>query len=301
MRRWLLLLILVLAAPAARVGAQAAPDDRPRGSFECRDTPLRDALALLRAQSNLEIKLEEAAPNVPVTLALYDVPYEDILRVLVRQVAVTVPGVRVTRLGATYAVHRVPPPADGTPQHLVSEPLGSPSLTTALLRKVSVGFGQEGLRQALTRVFSLAGAQVSVEPNVPNVPITVNLRNGTLWNCLQQILESAQARTPAGTLRLGQIGEVYVVALLPSAAPEGNANTPSGRTGDRISLKLDEVPLKLAAEALFRGTGYRYTFTPDAEGKTVSLNLQEVPLDVALGRLAQEASRVGVRLTWTRE
>lgn len=300
MRWWLLLLMAIVMPATQALGEEPTAAGAPRGSFECRDTPLRSALALLHTQSGLEIKLEESVPNVPVTLALKEVSYEDILRVLVRQVAVSVPGLRVTRLGTSYAVHRAPPPADGSSQHEASEPLGSPTLTPAMLRKVSVGFQEEGVRQALTRLFSLAGAPVSVEPNVPNVPVSVNVRTGTLWECLRRIVNAAQEQAPAGEIRVGQIGEVYVVALLPTAAPGGEPRTALSSSRERITLKLDQVPLKLAAEALFRGTGYQHAFTPDAGNKTVSLNLQDVPLEVALGRLAQEASRVGVRLTWTR-
>ena len=57
---------------------------------------------------------------------------------------------------------------------------------------------------------------------------------------------------------------------------------------------------ELAADALFQGTGYHYTLTPDRSNVMVNLDLRNVPLELALNRLAQEASRLGVRLTWSR-
>ncbi|MGV3723072.1 MAG: hypothetical protein ACO1SX_19405 [Actinomycetota bacterium] len=294
--RWCLLVLLALCGCAGAVCAQPAEGVAPRGSLDCRDTPLRSALALLRAQSGLVIKLDESVPNVRVTLTLNDVPYEDILRVLVRQTAVSVPGLRVSRLGDAYAVHRlVAQPGEPT-LILAAEPLASPTLNTGFLRKVSVGFRDEGARQALARVFDLAGAPFAIEPNVPNVPVTVNVRTGTAWEALRLILTAAQEQSPIrfSQIVVGQIGEVYVVALR-SAAP-GEASP----AVDRITLTLDQVPLKLAAEALFRGTTYRYAFSPAPGDRTISLHLQDVPLEVALGRLEQEASRAGVRLTWAR-
>jgi len=290
MRWWLMFLLALSACP--EVYSQPAVVVRPRGAIECRDTPLRGAVALLAAQSGLAIRVDDSVPDVRVTLALKGLPYEDLLRVLVRQAAVTAPGLRVAREVGAYLVHRIPVEVPGKAPVPASEPLASPTLTPAFLRKVSVGFREEGARQALARVFELAGAPLSIEPNVPNVPVTVDIRRGTVWEAVRLTLRAAQELSPATQLLLGQIGEVYVVAL--------RSEAPGEAAGDRITLKLDRVPLTLAAEALFRGTGYRYAFSPEPGDRTVSLNLQDVPLEVALGRLEQEASRAGVRLTWTR-
>jgi hypothetical protein len=294
--RWLLVLLALLAG-AGPARAQPADAVAPRrGSIDCRDTPLRSALALLSAQSGMLIKLEEAVPNVRVTLTLDDAPYEDILRVLVRQAAISVPGLRVSRLGDAYAVHRlVARPMENT-LVLAAEPLASPTLNAAFLRKLSVGFREEGARQAFARVLELADVPFAIEPDVPNVPVTVNLRTGTAWEALRMILTAAQARSPMpnAQLVLGQIGEIYVVALRPAVT--GETSPPV----DRITLNLDQVPLKLAAEALFRGTGYQYALSPEPGDRTITLNLRDAPLEVALGRLEQEASRAGVRLTWMR-
>lgn len=289
--RWWLLFWLAHSA-CSGVSAQPEVVVRPRGAIECRDTPLRGAVALLGAQSGLVIRVDDTVPSVRVTLSLKGVPYEDILRVLVRQAAVTAPGLRVARESGAYLVHRIAVEAPGKAPVPAAEPLGSPILSPAFLRKISVGFRDEGARQALARVFELAGAPLSIEPNVPNVPVTVDIRRGTVWEAVRLTLRAVQEQSPAAQVLLGQIGEVYVVALR-SAAPDEAA-------ADRITLKLDRVPLTLAAEALFRGSGYRYAFSPEPGDRTVSLNLQDVPLEVALGRLEQEASRAGVRLTWTR-
>jgi hypothetical protein len=69
---------------------------------------------------------------------------------------------------------------------------------------------------------------------------------------------------------------------------------------DRVTLKLEGIPVTLAADALFRNSGYEYALTPERSEARVNLDLRDVPLEVALGRLAQEAARSGVRLTWKR-
>lgn len=267
-----------------------------RVSIEARDTPLRGALRLLQAQAGFSYTVESTVPNVPVSLSLKNVPVEDVLRLLVRQAAGSVPGLRVTRREGAYviSVHK-----DRVGEEVVPvspEPLQAPTLTSDFTRKVSVGFREEGLRQVLSRVFSLVGVPYTIEPNVPNIPVTVDVRSGTVWEVLSRVLNAARQQVP---VELGQVGEVYVVALRSNPIRVGGEpETPS--PPDRVTLKLQGVPVTLAAEALFRGSGYEYTLRPERSEARVNLDLHDVPLEVALGRLAQEAARSGVRLTWKR-
>jgi len=295
MVRWIWAAVLVSAFLGRGIAAEpvVAP---ARVTIEARDTPLRGALRLLQSQAGFSYSIESTVPNVPVSLSLRNVPADDVLHVLVRQAASSIPGLRVTRRDGSYviSVHQDRVGAEKIP--VGPEPLGSPALTTAFTRKVSVGFHEEGLRQVLARIFSLVGAPYTVEPNVPNVPITVNVSAGTVWNLLMQVLEVAGGQAP---LEFGQFGEIYVIGLRPAPIRVG-AGTAKPEPADHVTLKLDGVPLTLAAEALFRGSGYEYTLMPERSDAKVSVNVRDVPLEVALGRLAQEAARSGVRLTWKR-
>lgn len=288
------LLSLLLGGRAGAEPVTVAPPARV--TIEARDTPLRGALRLLQAQAGFSYTLDSTVPNVPVSLSLRNVPYEDVLHLLVRQAAGSVPGLRVTRREGAYviSVHRDRIGAETVP--VAPEPLEPPALTTAFTRKVSVGFHEEGLRQVLGRVFSLVGVPYTVEPNVPNIPVTVDVRSGTIWEVLSRVLAAAQVQAP---VELGQYGEVYVVALRPGPVRVGGEPERTG-LADRVTLKLQGVPVTLAAEALFRGSPYEYTLMPERPEARVNLDLRDVPLEVALGRLAQEAARSGVRLTWKR-
>lgn len=292
-RIWIALLLSFLIVGGS--GAEPAPAPPPaRVTLETRDTPLRGALRLLQAQAGFSYTLDSTVPNVPVSLSLRNVPYEDVLHLLVRQAAGSVPGLRVTRREGAYviSVHRDRVGAETVP--VSPEPLDTPALTAAFTRKVSVGFHEEGLRQVLARVFSLVGVPYTVEPNVPNIPVTVDVRNGTVWELLSRVLAAAQLQAP---VELGQFGEVYVVALKPGPVRAGG-EPEKPAAADRVTLKLQGVPVKLAADALFHGTAYEYTLMPARSEAKVNLDLRDVPLEVALGRLAQEANRSGVRLTW---
>jgi len=295
MARWIWAAVLV--SLLAGRGIPAEPAVAPaRVSIEARDTPLRGALRLLQSQAGFSFTIETTVPNVPVSLSLQNVPADDVLHVLVRQAAGSVPGLRVTRRESSYliSVHKDRVGAESIP--VSPEPLGAPALTTAFTRKVSVGFHEEGLRQVLARIFSLVGAPYTIEPNVPNVPITVDVGTGTVWALLSRVLEVAGTQAP---IELGQFGEIYVIGLraTPLRAVAGAENPDPA---DHVTLKLDGVPLALAAEALFRGSGYEYTLMPERSDAKVNVNVRDVPLEVALGRLAQEAARSGVRLTWKR-
>lgn len=290
---WVAVLVpLLLLHPAS---AEPTAGTAKRVSLEARDTPLRGALRLLQAQAGFSYALETTVPNVPVSLSLKNVPFEDVLHVVVRQAAGSVPGLRLTRREGAYLVSVHTDRVGMETFAAGPEPLGPPLLTEAFTRKVSVGFREEGLREVLGRVFALVNVPYTVEPNVPNVPVTVDVRAGTVWDVLSQVLDAARLQAP---VELGQCGEVYVIGLRTAPVRAGGA-APSSPP-DRVTLTLDRVPVAVAAEALFRNSGYEYALTPGRSEARVNLDFRDVSLEEALERLAQEAARSGVRLTWKR-
>ena len=298
MLRGLVLALMILAGVVPLGAQQDAVEAPARVSLETRDTPLRGALRLLQAQSKIVYRLESSVPNVPVSVSLRNVLPEDLLRVVVRQAAGSVPGLRVRQMGDKYEIQVAHDRVGEVQVPAPPEALAPPTLTQPFLRKVSVGFRNEGLHPALARVFNLVGVPFTIEPNVPNAAVTADVRNGTIW---QALLEVLRAGGEDAQLELGQIGEVYVVALRPAPlATDPAAAKPLAGAPERITLKLDGVPLRLAADALFQGTSYHYTLTPDRTNVMVNLDLRNVPLELALNRLSQEALRLGVRLTWSR-
>jgi hypothetical protein len=100
-----ILMSLSLAALPAPARAQdSAVSVERKITLDLRETPLRDAVALLFRGSGLQYAIDPNVTNVPITLNIRDVPLESALRLVIRQAASLVPGLTSTRDGNIYSV-----------------------------------------------------------------------------------------------------------------------------------------------------------------------------------------------------
>jgi len=65
-------------------------------------------------------------------------------------------------------------------------------------RKISLNLKDAPLRSALEMVFRGAGLQYAIEPNVPNIPITLSVREVSARQALRLILRQASTAMPKG-------------------------------------------------------------------------------------------------------
>src|SRR5689334_7357554 len=96
MRMWALALLL-MATGFGAAAAGAAPGDTPpreekRVSLNLRQTPLRQALAMLFEGSGFNYAVENEVSDPPITLRLTDQPFTAALRTLIRLAAAQAPG-----------------------------------------------------------------------------------------------------------------------------------------------------------------------------------------------------------------
>jgi type II secretory pathway component GspD/PulD (secretin) len=292
------MVLSVLFVPGAAYAQEANPG-AARTSIDCRDVSARVALRTLLQNAGVRFVVQGEIPVARVTLKLSNVPVEDALKVLVRQLDFTVPHhLRVQEAQGVYRIEddssRITNGIDGALRLQEAEP------TVSMLAKRRVDIEGLSLRAAFDRLFTLAGASVVVDADVPDVLVTTPVpRPVTLWTTITQLV--ANARTEGTELYIGQVGEVYVVArrgrLIP---PRVAALGGDGEVVRRISLKLEQVPLRAAIEAIFAGTGYQYSVDPEVPNVPVTIEMRDVEVQVALRLLLRSVRRQVPGLTFSK-
>lgn len=279
--RVLLLLTLAILSAGVHGGAAAAPSSPAPASAPGRVTaqfsnePLRKVLATLFQQAPSRYVLAADVRDVAITARLRDLDLEAALR-LVTQLA----GATYTREGDRYlitALHAAPAPAADHPATPAARAPALPEATFDLqLREVP-------LRVALEQLFRGTGRQFAIETQVPDVPITINVRAVDLPTALRTITGLAGA-----TFRQeGDGAGIYVIGMSPTAARRTAlvAAPPPGEPP--LSLDLQRVPFRKAVEQLFQLSGREYALSPDAPDGTITLHLNDVNFIAALDTLVR--------------
>jgi hypothetical protein len=285
----LALLLTLFAIPA---GAQSNAPEASRTSIDCRNVPLRTALRTLVQNAGLRHNVRYETPDIRVSLQLRDVPFEDALAALLRQASFSGTQYRLFRTPEGYTVRsgsklfqneREDWPALLTP----AEP------TAAFLRKEQAVANSVVLRDALRQVFTAAGAVYVMDENLPNVTLTVPpAPSATLWGNLLRIMGEARRSIPG--LYVGQIGEIYVIAMRPHLPVK--IESPSLQDGPygsqrKISIRLVETPLRAAIDAVFAGTGHQYAVNPDVPDVPINVEIRDLPFQTALRLILRIAAR----------
>lgn len=86
--------------PAAPSAAAPAPHDSAPVALHVQGTPLRTALEMLFTGSGLQLAIEPAVPDYPITLNIHGIPFDTALRSLLR----LAPGVTYRKEGEIYIV-----------------------------------------------------------------------------------------------------------------------------------------------------------------------------------------------------
>jgi hypothetical protein len=112
---------MAIAAGVAAPRPAFAQEAEKKVTLNLKDVPLRSAIDALFQGTGLQYSVDPNVPNVPVTLNIRDVGLQPALRILIRQAAVAVPGLTVSREGDIYvvkirqAVTAPPPVAEDAP------------------------------------------------------------------------------------------------------------------------------------------------------------------------------------------
>jgi hypothetical protein len=111
--------------------------------------------------------------------------------------------------------------------------------------RISLTLRDTPLRTALELLFQQSGQQHAVEAAVPNVPVTVNLRDATFATALRVI-------TRLASVTYRKEGDVYVIGLRQPPAvettttertPPETAQTPTEQTSEKIPIQFNHAAI----------------------------------------------------------
>jgi hypothetical protein len=165
-------------------------------------------------------------------------------------------------------------------------------------RKLSINFRDVTLREALAQAFEGSHLQYVVEPNVPDVPINLNVRDVSLGALVRLLVRQAALAAPGITN--ARDGNITVVLMRSRFAPPAIASLPRDAAQKRVTVAFRDVPLREAVEGLFRGTGAQYRLEESVPNLRMSLLLRDVPLAQAFRLFLLQAASLEPGITSVR-
>ena len=118
-------------------------------------------------------------------------------------------------------------------------------------RKVTINLKDIPLRSAIDALFTGSGLQYSIDPNVPNVPVTLNIRDIGLQAALRLIIRQAAVAQPG--LTSAKEGDIYVIKIRREAiAPPTTAEEPPPEyTEQATEFNWERIPIQFNNVAVF--------------------------------------------------
>jgi type II secretory pathway component GspD/PulD (secretin) len=155
-------------------------------------------------------------------------------------------------------------------------------------KTVNVDLQDVGLREAVRRLAEDTQARWKIEANVPNVPVTLRLKNVSPQSVLRVLIRVAALSAPA--LTLTQEGETFVVKVgaTPTPAPALPA-APDPRLARKVSVNFMRTDLRAALAKLFEGTEAPYLVLWDVPNVPITLKLTDRTVQDALKEVLQVA------------
>ena len=111
-------------------------------------------------------------------------------------------------------------------------------------RLISVNVKDIPIKSAIDLIFSGSGTQYVVEPNVPNVPVTLNIQGKPMEQILRILIRSAASQIPGLTQK--REGDVYIIGIRPPA-PEPTNTTEEPAPEDQSTLSdvtWEKIPIQ---------------------------------------------------------
>lgn len=276
----------------AQVEASGRGEDE-RLTADFRDMPLRDVISAAMAGSSLRYTVDPNVPNIPVNFNIRDVQRPALLRLVVRQAAVAIPGLELSQQDEVYVVSIRPGAAPAA--------RAAPPREAGADRKITLDLRDMPLRDAIALLFKGSGLQYAIDPNVPNVPITLNIRDISLPAALRLIVRQAAIEAPG--LTVSKEGEVYLIQrrVFPISSVTPAAFTPDDPARAPFTYNFYEIPLREAVRVLFEGTGLKCLVAADVPDVPITLNIREIQRVGALRLMVRQAAGRVPDLTYANE
>jgi hypothetical protein len=153
--------------------------------------------------------------------------------------------------------------------------------------KRSVDLRNVPLRRATEGIFQDSGFTLTIEPNVPNVPVTMRLKDVPMETAARLVVRMAGVTVP--NLELVKEGEAFRLRI-GTAAVSDPAFEPDKdpRLKQKLTLNVDST-LRPALEAVFTKIGAQGVVFPHVPDVPIKVTLGETSAKEALEAVLQQA------------
>jgi hypothetical protein len=197
------------------------------------------------------------------------------LRLLVRQVGTTYPGLAARRAGNEWVVLLLPP--EEQERVFVSEYLTDPRLAGQLPDRIP----PLPLSRALAAILGGAGVAWQVADEVADLPVTLTRQGGTRLEALVELVLAARSRAPELDARLHR--GTYTFGLRPLLPPAPEVTETLARS--RVTAEFAQASFRNVVTRLMADSGLRFVLHEnlhEVESATITLSLKAAPLEAAL-------------------
>lgn len=252
--------------------AQESSATLPNVTLNVKDKPIRDVLVQLFSGPKLDFAIDPAVKGT-VTMSLKNIPFENALKMILRQATTPVTYVKE---GGVFIVKPGTPPA--TP----------PTVTAP---KVTLAVKEVSLQTALEVLFRNAKMDYSIDPAVQEhlllkrESITISANDALFEDALKMVLRFSS--TPI-TFTKEKDGYRIQLGSLPGE-PEKITPTVPQVAPFNVTLDLKDTPLRAALEQLFRMVKVDYSIDPSVQGY-VNLKVTDMPFENALKLILRSSS-----------
>lgn len=167
--------------------------DQLRVDTDIREMPLRQALDALFRHTGETYSIDKNVPDVSVWLRVDNTAFSNAVRWTVRMAATQLRGVVVDHDDRGYHVLVTDHPEQRPELRLTTGLLHDPGLVA---RRVSLDLQRTPLREAFRQVFQNSGFALQVEPDVPDVKITLRLDQIPVSEAVQRLRQECVREIP---------------------------------------------------------------------------------------------------------
>jgi hypothetical protein len=158
-----------------------------------------------------------------------------------------------------------------------------------------VSLANARLTKVLPRVFELMKVKGRVEPDVPPLSISLQLRPENWAQVLPQVILEANKTEPTLTYSLD--GDTYVVHLhkTPLGITASGAAMPGVR---KVQLNVNNAPLRDAIGTVLKGSQWKYQISDGVKDVGITYTASDEPELSALFNVLKQASSLGPQVTY---
>jgi hypothetical protein len=157
-----------------------------------------------------------------------------------------------------------------------------------------VSLANARITEVLPRVFELTKVKYRIEPDVPPVPISLQLRPSNWAPVAAQVILEAAKLEPTLTYSLD--GDTLVVHM--QKTPTGAPGSPVPEDARRVKMTIEQQPLRAVLAALFKDSKWKYEVSKDVQDVRISYTSTAEPELSALHAILKQASAKGKQVTY---